>query len=131
MYLFKNNRTLSILLSSFLLLMVAACDTTSSEEGNGDPELYPLGEFIQDSYTVTAWSTRPLSVGFHEIYLEVMENGIPVEGVHVHFNTMMHMEGHSHSSPYGEPDEQRSEEHTSELQSRGHLVCRLLLEKKK
>src|SRR5439155_20768700 len=26
--------------------------------------------------------------------------------------------------------EERSEEHTSELQSRGHLVCRLLLEKK-
>src|SRR5690625_7112598 len=25
--------------------------------------------------------------------------------------------------------QQRSEEHTSELQSRGHLVCRLLLEK--
>src|SRR5439155_27017493 len=28
-------------------------------------------------------------------------------------------------------DRDRSEEHTSELQSRGHLVCRLLLEKKK
>src|SRR2546429_6978924 len=28
-------------------------------------------------------------------------------------------------------DESRSEEHTSELQSRLHLVCRLLLEKKK
>src|SRR5687768_17731339 len=28
-------------------------------------------------------------------------------------------------------DEGRSEEHTSELQSRLHLVCRLLLEKKK
>src|SRR5690625_6060634 len=27
--------------------------------------------------------------------------------------------------------DRRSEEHTSELQSRGHLVCRLLLEKKK
>src|SRR5690625_1620969 len=27
-------------------------------------------------------------------------------------------------------EEERSEEHTSELQSRGHLVCRLLLEKK-
>src|SRR5690625_6932874 len=27
-------------------------------------------------------------------------------------------------------DDDRSEEHTSELQSRGHLVCRLLLEKK-
>src|SRR5690625_1349666 len=28
------------------------------------------------------------------------------------------------------PENVRSEEHTSELQSRGHLVCRLLLEKK-
>src|SRR5690625_7062452 len=31
----------------------------------------------------------------------------------------------------GSPTRTRSEEHTSELQSRGHLVCRLLLEKKK
>src|SRR6266498_1988700 len=31
----------------------------------------------------------------------------------------------------GEGDKVRSEEHTSELQSRPHLVCRLLLEKKK
>src|SRR2546422_2900598 len=31
----------------------------------------------------------------------------------------------------GEPGVNRSEEHTSELQSRLHLVCRLLLEKKK
>src|SRR3989442_8068998 len=30
-----------------------------------------------------------------------------------------------------EPATARSEEHTSELQSRPHLVCRLLLEKKK
>src|SRR3712207_9172368 len=30
-----------------------------------------------------------------------------------------------------EEDEDRSEEHTSELQSRQYLVCRLLLEKKK
>src|SRR5215208_6965852 len=44
-----------------------------------------------------------------------------------------------HLGAYGNPrirtphlDEfARSEEHTSELQSRGHLVCRLLLEKKK
>src|SRR5258708_31547465 len=33
----------------------------------------------------------------------------------------------SHSRPFGP----RSEEHTSELQSPDHLVCRLLLEKKK
>src|SRR5258708_18405684 len=31
----------------------------------------------------------------------------------------------------GHPQAQRSEEHTSELQSPDHLVCRLLLEKKK
>src|SRR5690554_7575193 len=30
-----------------------------------------------------------------------------------------------------DPEVNRSEEHTSELQSRPHLVCRLLLEKKK
>src|SRR5439155_2156466 len=29
-----------------------------------------------------------------------------------------------------DPNRSRSEEHTSELQSRGHIVCRLLLEKK-
>src|SRR5690554_7050214 len=32
---------------------------------------------------------------------------------------------------YDQAEKERSEEHTSELQSRPHLVCRLLLEKKK
>src|SRR3712207_8141266 len=38
-----------------------------------------------------------------------------------------------HRPPHGRADQvrrQRSEEHTSELQSRQYLVCRLLLEKK-
>src|SRR2546422_7342121 len=35
------------------------------------------------------------------------------------------------SAPRGSTGACRSEEHTSELQSRLHLVCRLLLEKKK
>src|SRR5437868_9727627 len=35
------------------------------------------------------------------------------------------------TKPYQEPKCTRSEEHTSELQSRFDLVCRLLLEKKK
>src|SRR2546428_1868529 len=41
---------------------------------------------------------------------------------------------HTFSRPalqQGKVDELRSEEHTSELQSRSDLVCRLLLEKKK
>src|SRR2546429_3627224 len=37
----------------------------------------------------------------------------------------------SSSPSTGSSSENRSEEHTSELQSRLHLVCRLLLEKKK
>src|SRR5690625_5560427 len=36
-----------------------------------------------------------------------------------------------HSYRFNKMDFERSEEHTSELQSRGHLVCRLLLEEKK
>src|SRR3712207_7492383 len=36
----------------------------------------------------------------------------------------------AHGSRQPGPAEQRSEEHTSELQSRQYLVCRLLLEKK-
>src|SRR5688572_32559607 len=38
----------------------------------------------------------------------------------------------AHANPHpAAPGEQRSEEHTSELQSQSNLVCRLLLEKKK
>src|SRR2546422_7326447 len=37
----------------------------------------------------------------------------------------------AHVARAEQPDLGRSEEHTSELQSRLHLVCRLLLEKKK
>src|SRR5690606_41739480 len=43
------------------------------------------------------------------------------------------IEGRACASPTGTPQNSdgRSEEHTSELQSRENLVCRLLLEKKK
>src|SRR5207253_8730118 len=41
------------------------------------------------------------------------------------------VECRSRATATGKPAPRRSEEHTSELQSRGHLVCRLLLEKKK
>src|SRR5690625_6749006 len=57
--------------------------------------------------------------------------GVPLYGVH-------HLAGHAAADilehgplPAHSIVLIRSEEHTSELQSRGHLVCRLLLEKKK
>src|SRR5258708_27357466 len=57
------------------------------------------------------------------------------------YTTLFRSKHHQHSMPtrierraatgYGSFGSQRSEEHTSELQSPDHLVCRLLLEKKK
>src|SRR5690625_7088824 len=54
------------------------------------------------------------------------------------YTTLFRSQQHRHAEVVPEPDYQvlqvgsglRSEEHTSELQSRGQLVCRLLLEKK-
>src|SRR2546421_1909700 len=43
----------------------------------------------------------------------------------------MRSSAHACSSPENGSSKARSEEHTSELQSRSDLVCRLLLEKKK
>src|SRR5258708_10398296 len=42
-----------------------------------------------------------------------------------------HAELGERPAEFGQSDQTRSEEHTSELQSPDHLVCRLLLEKKK
>src|SRR2546425_2071359 len=41
------------------------------------------------------------------------------------------LQGHEGVEVFGHLPEERSEEHTSELQSLAYLVCRLLLEKKK
>src|SRR5438105_11096933 len=43
----------------------------------------------------------------------------------------LHVLAHLHLAALDAPGDDRSEEHTSELQSRVDLVCRLLLEKKK
>src|SRR5690554_7381934 len=47
------------------------------------------------------------------------------------FNRKWNMKAAAHYTRGRGYYENRSEEHTSELQSRPHLVCRLLLEKKK
>src|SRR5438034_2520393 len=68
--------------------------------------------------------------------LTVMPGGIDT---HVHLTSHFDANGRAHNDPGGaEPldqtvlyTEERSEEHTSELQSHSDLVCRLLLEKKK
>src|SRR5690554_7331727 len=47
------------------------------------------------------------------------------------YRTVEQFAGRERGVAAGETQRKRSEEHTSELQSRPHLVCRLLLEKKK
>src|SRR3712207_7928609 len=46
------------------------------------------------------------------------------------FGTKLYVEGYGYAIAADEGTSIRSEEHTSELQSRQYLVCRLLLEKK-
>src|SRR5690554_7186465 len=68
--------------------------------------------------------------------MEILEPGPILDGAGGAFIGTM-VEKHPHvpdefSATYVfEVSQWRSEEHTSELQSRPHLVCRLLLEKKK
>src|SRR5258707_11039835 len=50
---------------------------------------------------------------------------------HVELQDGHHLAGSAHLHGLFEGIDHRSEEHTSELQSRQYLVCRLLLEKKK
>src|SRR5690625_3842056 len=105
---------------------VQASDVLVTEIANGgsepDSDVVELANFGQDDADLSGWSVYACTeFGYRtqETLLATFDEGTALEpgealvlgnsGVEV-------------------PD--RSEEHTSELQSRGHLVCRLLLEKK-
>src|SRR5690625_5848322 len=62
------------------------------------------------------------------IYLAHLAPGIVSVGVMALFGIDGNDMRHIWTMGQNSPEAQRSEEHTSELQSRGHLVCRLLLE---
>src|SRR5947199_10068599 len=63
-----------------------------------------------------------------EIYTLSLHDALPISRARLR-RALPVSEGAARPRPPGLPD--RSEEHTSELQSLRHLVCRLLLEKKK
>src|SRR5258707_4626015 len=67
-----------------------------------------------------------------EIYTLSLHDALPIL---IAFGLDAHQLGQQHADPFAHLFEigyhDRSEEHTSELQSRQYLVCRLLLEKKK
>src|SRR5216684_9144595 len=67
-----------------------------------------------------------------EIYTLSLHDALPIShhALRPRFAGRHGRDDHPHRAARGDP-RARSEEHTSELQSRLHLVCRLLLEKKK
>src|SRR3712207_7732851 len=67
------------------------------------------------------------------VHIALRESGHPFELEKVDLKTKRTADGRDFTriNPKGYVPALRSEEHTSELQSRQYLVCRLLLEKKK
>src|SRR5258707_3485077 len=70
----------------------------------------------------------PYTTLFRSLFLGVENNDAHVGGSEKIVFPVLSMPEGAKSRPAGR---ERSEEHTSELQSRQYLVCRLLLEKKK
>src|SRR2546429_9182428 len=112
----------------------------------GERERIPnLGKVALFAHWQGAWRAPAPDEGNIRIY--VFEHGwfwwIPLAGDRTSVGCVMHARtvhdwGGTRDALYAEMirrcrrvAEGRSEEHTSELQSRLHLVCRLLLEKKK
>src|SRR5436305_8177362 len=78
-------------------------------------------------YTTLFRSAIHLMKVKHAVITSVDRDELKDGGSIIWFNTIKAVKSLNHIM---EPPS-RSEEHTSELQSRPHLVCRLLLEKKK
>src|SRR5439155_25466827 len=86
-----------------------------------------LSEVIAEDRSGCVRSTLAREGGRAVEYLEI-DGSIPDEPARALERCIL---DHLDASGAASPADFRSEEHTSELQSRGHLVCRLLLEKKK
>src|SRR3712207_7458917 len=93
--------------------------------------LLPLFFFFNDTatteiYTLSLHDALPIFVSFILMFILVGFLLVPVIAVLCIVDVVLVIIGAIKAN-----DGQRSEEHTSELQSRQYLVCRLLLEKKK
>src|SRR5215208_2711995 len=86
------------------------------------PEAHPVGALL-DLPVVFFFNDTATT----EIYTLSLHDALPIRKTPL----LMRLRTVPTSSRAFAATSARSEEHTSELQSRGHLVCRLLLEKKK
>src|SRR5690625_5700953 len=82
------------------------------------------------------WRDRALGISQHMVAQARRDNWRIIEHFDEEWRPLLEYNADDKANPfrpYGSTIGhwfERSEEHTSELQSRGHLVCRLLLEKK-
>src|SRR5690625_6619367 len=87
-----------------------------------------MGVFINPPYSGSNLSLPASHFDFDAI-VHFTGNDTPIPGSSP--STSLHLGRSPNRNIMAHSLSHRSEEHTSELQSRGHLVCRLLLEKKK
>src|SRR5690625_5471452 len=112
----------------FALISLLSIPATAQQSPAGAPPTAIRGEVVE------ADSRTPLAAATVAVWRD--EEDVLATGAVTDVNGRFNIEGLMPGDYYvvisfvGYETE-RSEEHTSELQSRGHLVCRLLLEKKK
>src|SRR5690625_6306611 len=105
------------------VIVLGACGNNETgnenkEEANESENTYTIG--------VTQLLEHPSLDNAYEGFQEAIEEA----GLDVEYDYQNAQNDQNNVKPIAD-NFVRSEEHTSELQSRGHLVCRLLLEKKK
>src|SRR5690625_6205570 len=118
--------------AGLLGLGLAACGSDDSGSGDGGNGGGGGGGTITLGY-IPSWTdglstaylldNRLTAMGYDVEHEEISEAGVLYAG-------LAQGDVDMYPSAWPEVTHARSEEHTSELQSRGHLVCRLLLEKK-
>src|SRR5690625_6155928 len=97
---------------------------------------WSFGDYFKKEAIGWAWELLVDRWGLDpdRLYATVFEgndqDGLPVDEESIELWKSETTINPSHILKFDKEDNFRSEEHTSELQSRGHLVCRLLLEKK-
>src|SRR5690554_1192770 len=139
----KKSLKILFMLSFFMLFITTSCssddsivtdkvdvdDDNNNDDDDNDDDNDPVVKEIHFNDARLAVQVR-LALGLSENDAVTEENILNL--------TELEIDGEGDITPNGNIREisdlsglERSEEHTSELQSRPHLVCRLLLEKKK
>src|SRR5690625_3890415 len=128
----------NIIILSCSLLFLFSCSITNDENTmilKGKVKDLKKGTILLERFVDSAYVAIDSSVIYGDSNFEFKKQLENPEVLHLHLRLENGSLIEDRVSFFAEPGEinlytKRSEEHTSELQSRGHLVCRLLLEKK-